>query len=201
MTENPLHDQVVDFLMNRFYGKSLINNVYRGDYVEGLIYFALRDRRWNLLHPWAGWDLEREDGVRVEVKNSAGWQTWSHCPQYGATKNPEFSVAPKKSYYLSSDVCAKSKSADPPARSADLYIFAWHPKTDRDIADHRRAEQWQFFVIPESMVAKSRGDKEKISLNQVKELASAVTYAELAAKVTAVADGIPRGELKAHQLR
>lgn len=201
MSENPLHDQVVDFLMNRFYGDPLINNVYRGDYVEGLIYFALRERHWRLLHPWAGWDLEREDGVRVEVKNSAGWQTWSHCPQYGATKNPDFSVAPKKSYYLSSDVCAKSKSADPPARSADLYIFAWHPKTDRDIADHRQVEQWQFFVIPERLVAKSRGDKEKISLNQVRELAAAVTYAELAARVTAVADGIPRGELKAHQLR
>ena len=201
MTENSLSDQIVDFLMNRFYGEPLINNVYRGDYVEGLIYFALREFQWNLLHPWAGWDLEREDGVRVEVKNSAGWQTWSHCPRYGPTKNPDFSVAPKKSYYLSNDVCADWKSADPPARSADIYIFAWHPETDREIADHRLAGQWEFFVVPESLVAKSRGDNKKISLNQVRELAAAVTYDQLAAKVTAVADGIPRGELKANRLR
>ena len=191
--ENLLHEPLSQYLLARFYGQPLIANLYRGDYVEGLILFALGEG-WKQTPEWSSWDLEREDGVRVEVKQSAALQSWHRST---GIKKPatSFDIAPRAGYYTDSSDSAVWVGLDPEEpdflRAADIYIFAWHPETDPDIADHRRAEQWQFFVIPESMVAKSRGDKEKISLHQVKELAAAVAYAELAATVAAAAAELP----------
>lgn len=39
--ENLSPENLSEYLMNRFYGQPLIANVYRGDYVEGLILCAL----------------------------------------------------------------------------------------------------------------------------------------------------------------
>lgn len=202
MTETPLHDQVVDFLMNRFYGKSLINNVYRGDYVEGLILFAL-GQQWKPFGEWGGWDLERDDGIRLEVKSSAALQSWHAMASAGKTSPARFDIAPRGGYYTDSTDAGVWREVDTPVRSADIYIFAWHPKKDPDTADHRRAEQWEFYVVPESKLPPKPQDTktQTISPGTVKNLAAAVTYAELAARVTAVADGIPRGELKANHLR
>ena len=34
-----------------------------------------------------------------------------------------------------------------PGRHAHVYLFAWHPIADRDLADHRQIEQWAFYLI------------------------------------------------------
>ena len=201
MTENPLHDQVVQSLNERFYSQPLIDNVYRGDYVETLILFALGEG-WKPVGGWGSWDLEKGNGgVRLEVKQSAAKQPVQ--PHYKQSDSPQssppFRIEPKTYYYTNSTDAAVR--VDLPkgerVRPADIYIFAWHPETDSATADHRQPEQWEFYVVPEHRLP----DQKSISLNPLKNLAAAVTYAELAAKVTAVADGIPREELKAHQLR
>ena len=202
MSEIPLHDQVVQSLNERFYSQPLINNVYRGDYVEELILSAL-GKQWQPFGGWGGWDLEREDSVRVEVKQSAALQSWHAAASAGKTSPARFDIAPRGGYYTDSTDAGVWREVDNPVRSADIYIFAWHPEKDPDIADHRRAEQWEFYVVSEhSLPPKPQGTKTQIiSPSTAKKLAAAVTYNELAAKVTAVADGIPLGELKANRLR
>lgn len=200
--ENLLHEPLSQYLLGRFYGQPLIANLYRGDYVEGLILFAL-GQGWKAVGGWGSWDLEkRNGGVRLEVKQSAAKQPVQ--PHYKQSDSPQssppFRIEPKTYYYTNSTDAAVR--VDLPkgerVRPADIYIFAWHPETDPDIADHRRAEQWEFYVVSEHRLPPGQ---KTISLNPVKELAAAVTYTELDARVTAVADGIPRGELKAHRLR
>ena len=147
MTGNPLHDQVVQNLNERFYSQPLIDNVYRGDYVETLILFALGEG-WKQTPEWSSWDLERDDGIRVEVKQSAALQSWHRST--GIKKPcPSFDIAPRAGYYTDSSDAAVWVGIDPEEpdflRAADLYIFAWHPENNPDIADHRRAEQWEFF--------------------------------------------------------
>ena len=197
-----LHDQVVGNLSKRFYGKPLINNVYRGDYVEELILSALGEQ-WKPFGEWGGWDLERDDGIRLEVKQSAALQSWHAAASAGKTSPSSFDIAPRKGYYTDSTDAGVWRRVDSPVRSADIYIFAWHPEKAPDIADHRRAEQWEFYVVWESKLPpKPQGQKtQKRGLSTVKELAAAATYDELAAKVTEVAAQIPRRELKANRLR
>jgi hypothetical protein len=36
-------------------------------------------------------------------------------------------------------------------RNADLFIFAWHPRTD-EAADHRDPRQWLFHVVAEPLL-------------------------------------------------
>ena len=197
-----LHDQVVGNLSKRFYGKPLINNVYRGDYVEELILSTLGEQ-WKPIGEWGGWDLERDDGIRLEVKQSAALQSWHAAASAGKTSPSRFDIAPREGYYTDSSDAGVWREVDNPVRSADIYIFAWHPEQAADIADHRRAEQWEFYVVREcKLPPKPQGNKtQTIGLSTVKELAAAVTYDELDAKVTEVAAQIPRRELKANRLR
>lgn len=196
MTGNSLHEQVVQSLNERFYSQPLIDNVYRGDYVETLILFALGEG-WEAVGGWGSWDLEKGvDGVRLEVKQSAALQTWGDLYRKEGSKErpPSFDSAPRIGYHTGS-----AEDADLPAservRFADIYIFAWHPKDNPDSADHRRAEQWQFFVAPEHRLP----DQKTISLNPLQKLAAAVTYDQLAAKVEKVAAELPYR--KAERLR
>ena len=196
MTENPLHDQVVQSLNKRFYSQPLIDNVYRGDYVETLILFALGEG-WEAVGGWGSWDLEKGvDGVRLEVKQAAALQTWGerYRKEGSRERPPSFDIAPRIGYHTDS-----AEDADLPAgervRFADIYVFAWHPEENPDNADHRRAEQWQFFVAPEHRLP----DQKTISLNPLQKLAAAVTYDQLAAKVEKVAAELPYR--KAERLR
>lgn len=197
MTENPLHDQVVAYLTDRIYGQRLLDNTYRGDYVEGLILFALGEG-WKSVGGWGSWDLESDAGVRSEVKQSAALQTWGQRYRKEGSKEqpPSFDIAPRTGYHT--DSTEDAKWVDLPdgesARFADIYIFALHPEPNPSIADHRRAEQWQFFVVPEHQLP----DQKTISLNPLRKLASPVTYDQLAARVTEVAAELPY--LKAERL-
>ena len=197
-----LHDQVVDHLMKRFYGRRLINNVYRGDYVEEMILSALGEQ-WKPFGGWGGWDLERDDGIRLEVKQSAALQSWHAAASAGKPSRSSFDIAPRGGYYTDSTDAGRWKKVDIPVRSADIYIFAWHPENARDIADHCRAEQWEFYVVRESKLPPKpqKTKTQKRSISTVKKLAAAVTYDELAAKVTELAAEIPRREMKASRLR
>ena len=194
-----LHDQVVDHLMKRFYGRRLINNVYRGDYVEGLILSAL-GKQWKPIGEWGGWDLERDDGIRLEVKQSAALQSWHTAASAGKPSPSSFDIAPRGGYSTDAGVW---REVDPPVRSADIYIFALDPEKAPDIADHRRADQWEFYVVRESKLPPKpqKTKTQKRSISTVKKLAAAVTYDELAAKVTELAAEIPRREMKASRLR
>lgn len=197
MMGNPSPAQVIKSLNKRFYSQPLMDNFYRGDYVEELILFALGDG-WEAVGGWGSWDLEQGvDGVRVEVKQSAALQPpqpW-YKPAGGRKGSPSFNIAPKTGYYTDSTADAVWVGVDPEEpdfiRAADLYIFAWHPETDPKIADHRRAEQWKFFVVPEHLLTERHGTQRKIGLNSVKKLATAAAYAELAATVAAAAAELP----------
>lgn len=200
--ETTLHAQVSQYLTARFFGEPLIANIRRGDYVEGLILFAL-GRGWKMGPEWSSWDLENDEGVRLEVKQSAACQTW-HMQTSSAKRPPSFDIATRTGYWTDSNYDAVwVEFADPSEadfiRPGDIYIFAWHPEGNPDIADHRRAEQWHFFVVPEHLLTGQYGPQKTIGLNPLKKLAPAVTYDRLAATVDALVSKLPY--LKADLLR
>ena len=71
--------------------------------------------------------------MRLEVKQSAALQTWM---AQGKCSTPSFGIAAKTGY--------SSNGADwrqAPGRHADIYVFALHPETGSETADHRRSDQ------------------------------------------------------------
>ena len=174
-----LHRRTVHRLVNTYYDKQLINNVDRGHYVECMIVLGLGEE-WNLtseLRGWAPWDIERDDGARLEVKQSAALQTWSLAHDAPRPRTASFDIAFRKKPW--------TKGGDYPrylpGRPADLYIFAWHPTMYHDVADHRSAEQWSFIVVPERQLP----NQKTISINRVKKLAGEANYDRLPSVVSA----------------
>ena len=122
----------------------------RGTYVEHMIALALEELQWSLTWPWGPWDLQHQDRARIEVKQSAARPPWHQRPD-NSEPPPRpypgrFGIKPSKGYYLEDGTW---KETSPPQRHADIYVFAWHPEEDLKIADHRRPDQWKFFVVAE----------------------------------------------------
>ena len=182
--------------MQRFYAQRLINNVHRGDYVECMIELALAecDPSWRLTKPWTSWDLvHKKTFIRIEVKQSAALQPWPGPPGRG-----KFDIEPSKGYTSEDGVWTETPQ---PQRHADLYVFGWHPEKDADIADHRRPDQWEFFVVAETRLPeKAAGISPGPLTDLVKchDLAECCGYDALATNVAKVAEVLESlGGLKA----
>ena len=161
----PQHEDILNMLKRRYDGP-ILNNVYRGDYVECMIAAALGGD-WRLTWmdgwDWAAWDCEHTpSGARLEIKQAAARQTWDKGPT-PPRRNSTFDIAHRSGYWP-----REGAWIDAPGRHADLYVFAWHGRED-DHADHTNPRQWGFFVVAEQNLP--QGQK-SIGLRRLKEMAS-----------------------------
>ena len=183
--------------MQRFYAQRLINNVHRGDYVECMIELALAecDPAWRLTKPWTSLGPSYTEKPSPESRSSSQQpcNRGSGRPAHG-----KFDIEPRTGYYSEDGAWTKTPQ---PQRHADLYVFAWHPEKDADIADHRRPDQWKFFVVAETCLPEKDGIGLK-ALNELVErcnLPEHSSYDALAAKVANVLKSF--GSLKASARR
>jgi len=157
-----MDDQLEHRILNTLVGRPLVTNAFRGLLVEAILAQVLEpDWRW-CSEDWSSHDFENNAGVRLEVKQSAALQSWNteaSTPSYG-----RFDIAPRKVRWDGSTRIAET------GRCASIYVFAWHPETDPAKADHRLAEQWQFFAVAERMLPMQR----TISCKKIEVLAKPV---------------------------
>ena len=119
---------------------------------------------------YSSFDFERNDGKRLEVKQSAARQSWAP-PAHGRI-NPSFDIKERTGRWEG------SVFINEPGRAADIYVFAFHPLLD-EVTDHREPGQWEFYpVLTVNLPATQR-----IGLGAVRRLTNAVGFAELKAKV------------------
>jgi len=143
MSELPQH--IFDQIIGDLFDQPVIGNLYRPHYVERMIALALGEGFELVSADWAGWDIQSSGGVRIEIKQSAAWQTWTGRPSLGGrTTIGVYDIAPKTGYWSDGGSQWTAKRGRP----ADLYIFAWHPVTEPDTVDHRNPAQWLFYVVP-----------------------------------------------------
>jgi hypothetical protein len=157
------------------FGQRLIANNFRAVIVEAMIASVLEPEwRW-CSADWAGWDLERADGVRLEVKQSAAKQTW-----HSATDKPSscsFDIRAREGRYEG------AAWFEGRGRNADLYIFAHHDICDES-ADHADPTQWTLYVVRSNDLP----DTKSIGLQKLRMIARPETYADLKEAVEAAAE-------------
>lgn len=166
-------------MLKRF-NTPLISNTYRGDYIECLVSTALGSEwslTWESGDDWAAWDLEHPSGARLEVKNAAARQSWDRSGEE-PKRTPTFDIRPRDGYWLPSD--GKWTKVHAPGRQADVYVFAWHDEIREDVADHRIASQWRFFVMNERTLPP---DQKSISLNRLAGLVKPARFDDLKTEV------------------
>ena len=169
------HSKVLSCVCKMF-DVNLMQNNLRGLYVEHLV-AELLGEGWNLKSgDWAAWDIEHDDGTRIEVKQSASKQSWVR-PSGGASR-PTFSIRTPR-YNWNGAIRTETDR-----RQAHIYVFAWHGESGND-ADHRRSDQWTFYVVPERCLPK----QSTISLNPLRKLAVPVKASELRRRVKEVQNG------------
>lgn len=162
------------------FGGRLITNNFRAVVAEAMVALVLEPVwRW-CSADYAAWDFEREDGVRLEVKQSAAKQTW-----HVATDKPTnclFDIRARKGRYEGATWIAE------PGRHADLYVLAHHGICD-DTADQADPQQWTFYVI----LAADLPDAASISLSKARSLSEDFRIDQLADAVEEAALRVRHG--------
>lgn len=165
---------VVARVSDAAFGRPLVTNVLRGHVAEAIVALALEPEWHWCAADYAAWDFQRHDGMRLEVKQSARLQTWAANP---ATKiQPAFDVRERTGRYEG------ATWVDDPGRSAHIYLFCYHDRSDA-AADHRDPEQWHFFVVPTRQLPPVK----RIAIGSVRRLANAHPFAGIKAEVSLVA--------------
>jgi hypothetical protein len=136
-------------------------------YVESMVLELLGNEWRSVGANWAGWDIEHQDGTRLEVRQSAAKQSWE--PSARGYSSPSFSIRQPTIAYSG----AKAEKID--FRQADIYLFGWHGVMS-EIADHRDVDQWEFFVT----LATALPNQKTLGLAALKRIAEPTTAAQLA---------------------
>ena len=169
-----LHDGLMRYVADWLCVRRLMPDAWRDVYAEGLVYLALSssasEAGWRLAGEEDPWHLENNDHCNVQVKQSAALSAVSGGKEPGKPQAISFDIHPGRK-----------------GRQTHIYVFAWHPETDPDAADHRDASQWRFCVMPEDELPEPVFDRktQRISLKKLEEIAAkvrlkTVTYGQLA---------------------
>lgn len=158
------------------FGNPLITNINRGLVAEAIVALALEPEWHWVSSDYSGWDFERPDGVRLEVKQSAVLQSWN---DNGSLSKASFDIAPRTGRY-EGQIWVEEKG-----RAAQIYVFAHHIISDQT-ADHKDPTQWEFYVI----AASDLPNQKTISLNPLKSLCKSCGFDSLHERVNDVAAAI-----------
>jgi len=174
-------NKIAQDLAKRLFDQRLIGNEYRSAFIEAMIEPHLAPFGWRHVgDDWNGWDFERGEDARLEVKQSAAWQTWSK--RTGKPSSGKFDIAPRTGYWV------RGTEWNPtPGRPAQTYVLAWNGETGA-LADHRDPTQWAFYVVAASRFGETQ---KTIALSRVRTLADPVPLSGLAAAVEAMAKPMP----------
>ncbi|MEY1557205.1 hypothetical protein AB3Y40_16360 [Yoonia sp. R2331] len=159
--------------VKNLFDRSLIQNNFRGTYVECLV-AELLSSGWEQTRDWAGWDFEHADGTRLEVKQCAQKQSWDQSNSVNPRAR-RFSIRKPVGYY------ERDIWVDADRRPAQIYVLAWHGECGIE-ADQREPDQWQFFVIPEHELP----EQDTIGLGRIRKTYEPVEHTNLARAVEAL---------------
>ena len=143
----------------------LIDNTTRGTLAEFYVALALdpSDPFRFKTKPWSSWDIETENGTKIEVKTSALRQSW-HGESHGPSI-PQWDIAPISVYDWETDTYSKNKF-----RPTDLYVFCLHAHEDVGILDATNLSQWRFYVLPTHVLDTERPTGKTIRASSLKQL-------------------------------
>jgi len=186
-----VHHRIVKSLSERYFNGPIIASNERGDYVECMVGLALGDE-WIGAPEWTSWDFTHvEHGLRLEVRQESALQSWSAKPCDSSGARNAFPVAPVNGIY--DELTADWMPYRRPRRPADIFVFAWHPECDPQLADQRLPDQWMFFAVSERQLR--RGQK-SITVSQVQKRWKQAPYAELGPAVAKITERMTRRRIR-----
>ena len=149
----------------------LLSNMTRGILAEFLVATALGVPTSGAREPWASYDLQTPDGIKIEVKSCAYLQSWGQRKP----SRISFSIPTTRSWDAETNEYGTER-----ARQADAYVFALLRHQDKNTVNPLDVSQWEFFVVPTTVLNQRAPTQRTLSLGVVQDMAGgAVTFEEL----------------------
>lgn len=160
----------VGILLNDFWAwnsSDLLNNTLRGALAEFLVASAIGIDTTIARQDWTAYDLLSPSGRKIEVKCSAYLQSWN--PE--RLSKIQFSIRPARSWDAENDFSSDVR------RWSDLYVFCLYASKDR-AETPLQLEQWEFYVLPTSVLNQCCSEQKSITLNSLLALSPVKTNYE-----------------------
>jgi len=138
----------------------LCGNALRGVIAEYLVAQAVGAAEGARIE-WDAHDVVTPGGVKIEVKTSAYVQTWKQ----DKLSTIRFDIARKRAWDAATNIMADTAS-----RSADIYVFAVHAHKDKASIDPLDVSQWEFYVLPTSVLDERCPKQKTIALSSLLKL-------------------------------
>jgi hypothetical protein len=156
---------------------NIIDNTTRGVFAEFLVASALGVSD-DVRRAWETFDLTTRWGTTVEVKSCAYLQSWAHANLSRIT----FGIGPSRAFDSETNTFSNEQR-----RQADVYVFCLLKHQDKATLDPLDVTQWEFYVLPTTVLNERCGAMKSISLKALLGLEpSRATYADLAATIDVV---------------
>lgn len=174
---NPLPHDVLSFW--QWSASDLVGNAMRGILAEYIVATAVGKAGGNRTE-WDAYDIETNEGIRVEVKSGAYIQSWAQRQ----LSKIQFDIRPTQGW----DSKTNSYSTDVVRRS-DVYVFCVLQHENQETIDPLNMDQWAFYVLATNELNRAVGVQKTISLARLKKLKpSIVQYGELSAAIQQTAN-------------
>lgn len=146
---------------------NLMENINRGTVAEVIVAMALGGR---VTEAWGDWDVELDDGTRIEVKSTGLVQAWPQRKPSSVT----WQIHRTQGWDLGEDGYTKNPLFE---RRSDFYVLAMHNGIRPDVTD-----EWRFFVIATDAINEVLGDQKSITERSVRRTfgIEPINYEELA---------------------
>lgn len=141
----------------------LLDNTERGILAEYIVALDLGITE-TVRGPWDAFDLRSKEGIRIEVKSAAYIQRWKQ-PNYSVIA---FDIKPT---YAWDKITGKSDRDK--RRQADVYIFCLLTNKAKKSVDPLDVGQWEFYLLPTSVLDKMVGNQKSIRLKPLIRLGAA----------------------------
>ncbi|MDF7826719.1 hypothetical protein P4B35_22005 [Pontiellaceae bacterium B12227] len=138
----------------------LVGNALRGMLAEYIVAMDLGCTD-GVRQEWDAFDLETHDGIKVEVKSAAYLQSWKQSDY----SKIQFSIAPTCGWDANTNTSSEQK-----VRQSDVYVFCLLKHKDKATVDPLNMEQWDFYVVPTTVLNMKLGQQKTLSLSRLLEL-------------------------------
>lgn len=152
----------------------LLSNATRGRLAEFIVASAIGINRTAVRDEWSAYDLESDEGIKIEVKSAAYVQSWYQS----ALSKIQFTVKP--ALYWDADTNKQSKEKK---RHADVYVLCLLHHDDKSTIDPLNLDHWEFYVLATKQLNEYTRSQHSITLKSLKQLTTAIHYNDLKAKI------------------
>ena len=148
------------------------SNIYNMQEViaEFLVEKALdMEKAWNT-DSWTLFDILYRN-KRIEIKETSYYHPWNEGGE--TSKQRVFGITKANSNYENQNEENKYE------RQNDIYVFCLNTGTTKETANPMEIHNWEFYIVPTSVINEVCGDNKTISLGRVRKIAQKVEYVNI----------------------